>query len=365
MTSGVTRALPAPDSGATMLDNIQLEVVRAVQNEGPRFLDRHSTNAETTYRNSRFRKLADLQGLQKYATDAKGRRVRTGMTPEGDVTVGLGFNMDADDARKDWKNVFGDEVSFDEVRSGKRPLSTTEIQALFDYSVLPLEKSISDAVGDYVLAENQRMALVYASMANPMLLPTVAPMLQQGDFLGVQDVLLHGNGQPTHRAYAQARMFATDMGESLPDYDSYRAGWGKSGDLQQSIVATANKLGIDPLDLATVISYETGGTMDPWKKGPRTKWGTHRGLIQWGEPQQRQYGVYKGMPVSEQMNAVGRYLVNAGVKPGMGILDIYSAINAGRVGKYGASDRPGYTVRSHVAGMNQTHRPRMARWLQG
>jgi hypothetical protein len=26
----------------------------------------------------------------------------------------------------------------------------------------------------------------------------------------------------------------------------------------------------DPLDIATVISYETGGTFDPWKAGPTT-----------------------------------------------------------------------------------------------
>src|SRR5690606_16799416 len=57
------------------------------------------------------------------------------------------------------------------------------------------------------------------------------------------------------------------------------------------IVETANALGIDPVDLATTISYETGGTFDPTKSGPTTKWGQHRGLIQFGEPQAQQYGV--------------------------------------------------------------------------
>lgn len=129
-------------------------------------------------------------------------------------------------------------------------------------------------------------------------------------------------------------------------------------ELARAIQNTANKLGIDPVDLATVISYETGGTFDPWKAGPTTKWGQHRGLIQWGEPQARQYGVYEGMPLQAQMDAAGRYLVNAGVKPGMGLMDIYSAVNAGRVGRYNASDRPGHTVRSHVAGMQGGHRNR-------
>ena len=55
--------------------------------------------------------------------------------------------------------------------------------------------------------------------------------------------------------------------------------------LAPGIVQTARSLGINPVDLATVISYETAGTFDPTKRGPTTQWGQHRGLIQFGEPQ--------------------------------------------------------------------------------
>lgn len=134
--------------------------------------------------------------------------------------------------------------------------------------------------------------------------------------------------------------------------------------LPLEIKASAAQLGIEPLALAKAISYETAGTFDPWKKGPTTKWGTHRGLIQWGEPQAKQYGVYKDQPTDEQMIAVTEYLKNAGVKPGMGELDIYSAINAGRVGRYNASDRPGKTVRTHVAAMD-AHTPNAQAFLGG
>lgn len=111
-----------------------------------------------------------------------------------------------------------------------------------------------------------------------------------------------------------------------------------SAELAQAITATAGKLGISPVDLATAISYETAGTFDPWKAGPTTKWGQHRGLIQWGEPQRQKYGVTEDMPVPAQVDAAGRYLTDAGVQPGMGLMDIYSAINAGRVGLYNRSD---------------------------
>lgn len=131
----------------------------------------------------------------------------------------------------------------------------------------------------------------------------------------------------------------------------------QAAEMAAGIQETAKELGVSPDDIATAISYETGGTMDPWKKGPTTKWGQHRGLIQWGEPQRRKYGVDESTSIADQMKAVTRYLRDAGVRPGHGLLDIYSAINAGRVGRYGASDAaaggaPG-TVADKVASMGR------------
>lgn len=114
-----------------------------------------------------------------------------------------------------------------------------------------------------------------------------------------------------------------------------------SPDIRSGIIETANALGIDPVDLGTAISYETAGTFDPTKSGPTTQWGQHKGLIQFGEPQAQQYGVDWNNPVGSQLGpngAVANYLRSTGVKPGMGLMDIYSAINAGSVGRYGASD---------------------------
>jgi hypothetical protein len=112
-------------------------------------------------------------------------------------------------------------------------------------------------------------------------------------------------------------------------------------DLRQGIIDAANALGINPADLATAISYETGGTFNPTQQGIRTKWGLHRGLIQFGEPQAQKYGVDWNNPVETQLGANGavvRYLKDAGVRPGMSLLDVYSAINAGSVGQYRAMD---------------------------
>lgn len=134
-------------------------------------------------------------------------------------------------------------------------------------------------------------------------------------------------------------------------------------EIRNGIIATAYAVGANPVDLATALSYETGGTFNPTISGPTTQWGTHRGLIQFGEPQAAQYGVDWSRPVKSQLGpdgAVARYLVDNGFKPGMGLLDLYSTINAGAPGKYNASDAnnggAAGTVRDKVLGQMDQHR---------
>jgi hypothetical protein len=127
--------------------------------------------------------------------------------------------------------------------------------------------------------------------------------------------------------------------------------------------AAANELGVRPEDLLTAISYETIGTFRPNKFGG--KGGNYMGLIQFGPAERRQYGAAPGQSYTEQMGAVVRYLKDRGVKPGMGLLDIYSAINAGRPGRYHASDRPGYTVARHVQEMMLSYHRRRAVQMLG
>lgn len=140
--------------------------------------------------------------------------------------------------------------------------------------------------------------------------------------------------------------------------------------LRQGIMETAQSLGMNPLDLATIISYETAGTFDPAKRGPTTQWGQHRGLIQFGEPQAQQYGVNWNDPLGSQLGANGaivKYFTGSGWKPGMGMADAYSVVNAGAPGRYNASDAnnggaPG-TVMDKVTGQMEPHRQKAAALL--
>ena len=106
-----------------------------------------------------------------------------------------------------------------------------------------------------------------------------------------------------------------------------------NNEIADRIIKSANRLGINPLHLGTVISYETAGTFNPAKRGPTTKWGQHIGLIQMGGPQRREHGYDPKGDLDSQFRAVESYLKKAGVKPGTGLVDLYSAINTGGTGK--------------------------------
>lgn len=109
-----------------------------------------------------------------------------------------------------------------------------------------------------------------------------------------------------------------------------------SPELANAIVASARRLGIDPVDLGTTISFETGGRMSPSIYGGKD--GKYLGLIQFSPENQKKYGVTSDQSAPEQMQAVESYLRDRGVKPGMKLPDVYSAVNAGAPGRYNASD---------------------------
>lgn len=146
-------------------------------------------------------------------------------------------------------------------------------------------------------------------------------------------------------------------------------------DMRALIVETADELGMSPNTLATIISYETAGTFDPTKAGPTTQWGQHRGLIQFGEPQAKQYGADFSSPEAALRSQLGRdgavvkYFRASGWKPGMSELDAYSVVNAGAPGRYNASDAnnggaPG-TVADKVQNQFAGHREKAAAMLGG
>lgn len=130
-----------------------------------------------------------------------------------------------------------------------------------------------------------------------------------------------------------------------------------------AIQREAARLGIEPSTLAAVVGYETIGTFDPGIAGGKKN--RYRGLIQMGPSERRAYGWKDGMSFEEQLaGPVHNYLVDRGVRPGHGIAEVYSIINAGSLRRgqprWGASDRPGWNVRRHVGEISRTQQPQYA-----
>ncbi len=113
--------------------------------------------------------------------------------------------------------------------------------------------------------------------------------------------------------------------------------------------AAAARLGVSPQELATVIAYETRGTFSPHIRGGTGQ--QYIGLIQFGPHEQSQYGATQHQTFAEQVPAIERYLTGRGFRPGMGLRDLYSTVNAGSPGHYHSSDRPGMTVDRHISRM--------------
>ena len=94
-----------------------------------------------------------------------------------------------------------------------------------------------------------------------------------------------------------------------------------SGTKADSIARVAKNIGVNPNDLAAVISFETGGTFDPSKRNPRS---SATGLIQFmsgsGGTKGKYYGMsrdqFGSLSFDEQMKYVERYFKERGFKQG-------------------------------------------------
>lgn len=176
-------------------------------------------------------------------------------------------------------------------------------------------------------------------------------------------IQLSGDPEDTIDLNQQEAMRARNTGQSDPNWQSAGSIIPPAADLKTALTKAAEELGTTPQDLATVISYETGGSFDPSIRGgvkDSNGVGKHIGLIQFGRNEQQMYGARQDQSVGEQMQAVVRYLKHRGFKPGMDILDLYSTINAGAPGLYNRSDAgnggaPG-TVRDKVNNQMSRHR---------
>lgn len=135
------------------------------------------------------------------------------------------------------------------------------------------------------------------------------------------------------------------------------AAQGASGTMtdQQALIASAQRLGLSPVEWGGIIHYESGGDPSRWGGSG----GRHVGLIQFGPNEQKAFGVTGRESFQEQLPKAEAFLLSRGYTPGMGVMNAYSTINAGSPGRFNASDTangglPG-TVADKVNGQFAPH----------
>ena len=143
----------------------------------------------------------------------------------------------------------------------------------------------------------------------------------------------------TYRETVERTYRANTLGSGTNGRTALRGGFSAGGatfsgpvpaGARNAVLAVADQLGINPIDLAAVISLETGGTFNKDIQGGEG--GNYKGLIQFGIPERATYGYRDGMSFEEQMTGpVYRFLKDRGVKPGHTVQEIYAAILTGNV----------------------------------
>jgi hypothetical protein len=96
---------------------------------------------------------------------------------------------------------------------------------------------------------------------------------------------------------------------------------------RMAIIEGARKLGLNPYEFGGFLSLESGMNMDPNIVGGAG--GRHKGLIQFGQNEQRQYGIAGPQTRAGQMPKVLQYFQDRGFKPGMGIERAYATVLGG------------------------------------
>jgi hypothetical protein len=113
-----------------------------------------------------------------------------------------------------------------------------------------------------------------------------------------------------------------------------------------ALVDIANHLGLDPTEFIALMSWESGGTLNPNVLGGDKN--SYKGLIQFSPGNAKKYGVAEQISISQYAPAIKEYLLHRGFKPGehKDIRYAYSAILAGRAGQkyWGRKDSNGTNV---------------------
>jgi GH24 family phage-related lysozyme (muramidase) len=198
---GVTSQLPRPQSVEDVLNTLGSLTGARAQRRGGGLFDM------TTYGRQRKDFVTRHEGTRERAYDDATGKPYEGGPKQGNITVGVGMNMDAPGARERWKAA-GIPENFDAVYAGKAPLSKQSTQALLDVSLVEAEKVIADKFRGINLRDHERIALVSLAFNSPALIgPNLVSAFQRGDRKAAAYEVLYKSNAKNHRGLARRRYY--------------------------------------------------------------------------------------------------------------------------------------------------------------
>lgn len=232
-TLGVTVPLPGVASAHEYLQAMTgLADTERVRKQHMSY-DTPGTPLEASYAQRRYDFIAGSEAIKRRAYDDEtGAYMRPGARAKGNVTVGVGFNLDAPGNKEQMKAVLGfDDETVQSVYSGQRALSDLEVRKLFEATAEEAEKIVTAKVGkDVPLKEHQRLALVSLAFNSPNLIgPHLTAQIKEGKWIdAMKEILFNSNRRRNlglaRRRYREAHMFnGPSKSDGLPALRDYLA----------------------------------------------------------------------------------------------------------------------------------------------
>ncbi len=227
--AGLTKVPHDPEDMDDVFNTIQGFKDEQTLNQGGRATDTTNDEPEDGYDERRFLFLKDHEDSRKVAyDDATGLPV-TFTPPRGNVTVGVGFNMDAVGARDLFARALPGR-KFDDVRQGKASLNEEEQRRLFELTSADAEDIVNRRLKGVILTEHQRLALVSLAFNLPSLIgPNLIMFVSEGRLDEARDeILFHSNKRKSaglaSRRFKEAAMFVGPAEQGgMPDPREYLA----------------------------------------------------------------------------------------------------------------------------------------------
>lgn len=159
-----------------------------------------------------------------------------------------------------------------------------------------------------------------------------------------------------------ARRLVNDVIDPTRDDSSKYGTFTSSTDKnRQAIITAANKLGIKPVELAAISAHES--SLNTRAVG-RYEGKTYQGLFQFGPAERQKYGIDASSTFEQQTEALVKFAIDRGYRPGMGWKKLYTTINGGSPNVSVNASDGNTTQLGHYAAIIKKDMPVAAKWMR-